>query len=273
MRLAVALASLALIVGPAIARQTEPLGGPTVKERPAKATLVERDFKGKLKRTEVPPEEAALGLLALEPEVKAKTDAVLAARGAVLDPIVVDNVELVVKLYNARLAGDRRDQISVMTEFMKKLQPLNARGRLADELRGALPKDKAAQFDAILAEYRKVATDEASAEARRNNEFVNARTLETRENLASLGLEIKRSYERQISSKAAEFDRVIAQLGLKTEQETKIRNMVTEFTQQNKGKGTPEQKRALFFRIMAQLDPDQQKRLVSLYLGREDPGT
>jgi hypothetical protein len=136
-----------------------------------------------------------------------------------------------------------------------------------------LSKERAAQFDALLAEYRKVAIDEANAEARRRNEFVNARTLETRENLASLGAEIKRSYEKQVSSKAAEFEGIIAKLGLSTEQEAKIRSLVTQFAQEHRGKATPEQRRAFFFRVMTQLDQEQQKRLMTLYLGREDPGT
>ncbi len=273
MRFAVVLTTLIVLAAPAAGRQSDPLRGPAVKDKPARSTLVERDFKGKLKRPEIPPEEAALELLGLDAEAKAKTDAVLAARAEVLDRVVVDNVDLVVRLHNARQSGDRLDQLTVMTEFMKKLQPVTARGRLADEIRGALSKEYAGRFDSILSEYRKASIDEASAEARTRNEFVNPRTLETRENLASLGLEIKRSYERQISSRTAEFDRIIVQLGLDAEQEAKIRQLVTEFTQENKGKATPEQKRSLFFRIMAQLDADQQKRLVSLYLGRPDPGT
>ena len=47
--------------------------------------------------------------------------------------------------------------------------------------------------------------------------------------------------------------------------------MVTDFGQQTKGKATAEQKRGLFFKIMSQLDQEQQQRLVSLYLGRTDP--
>ncbi len=230
---------------------------------------MERDFKGKLKRPEVPPEEAALDLLKLAPEDRAKTDAVLAARAQVLDAVVIDNIDLVVKLHNARQSGDRRDQLAVMSEFMKKLQPLNARGRLADEIRGTLSKEQQGRYDAILKEYREAAIEEGTKEARARNEFVTDRGMETRENLASLGLEIKRSYERQISSKAAEFERVVSQLGLRSEQEAKIRALVTSFTQETKGKATAEQKRALFFRIMADLDPDQQQRLMRLYLGRE----
>jgi hypothetical protein len=155
---------------------------------------------------------------------------------------------------------------------MGKLQPLNARGNLGTELRGTLDEAKAKQYDTILAEYRKAAADEANREAKARGERLTPRQIETRENLQSLGAEIKRSYERQITAKVTEFDRIIGQLGLEPEQETNIRNLVTEFGQQTKGKATPEQRRDLFFRIMARLNPDQQRKLMSLYLGHPDPG-
>ena len=269
----IAAAGLALIAAPAMAQPPDSLRGPAVQDKPAKATIVERDLKGKLKRPEVPPEESALALVPLDDQTKAAVEAVLSARAEVLDRVVLDNLDLVVKLHNARQSKDRGDQLAVMADFMKKLQPLNARGLLAQEIRGALGKERAATFDAILGEYRKAAIDEATTEARRRNEFVNARTLETRENLASLGLEIKRSYERQVGSKTAEFDGILAKLSLQPEQDAKIRSMVGDFTRETRGKATPEQKRSMFFRIMSQLDGDQQKRLVSLYLGHDDPGT
>jgi hypothetical protein len=269
MRRAVPILTILLLAGVVGAQD---LRGPTVRDKPAQPTLVERDFSGKLKRPEVPPEEAALALLNLDPGAKAKVDAVLAARAEVFDHVVLDNLDLVVRLHNARQAGDKMATVNLLTEFMRKLAPVNARGRLAEEIHNALPAEQAAKFDAIVAEYRTAAMAEARREAERRGERVAPRVLETRENLASIGAEIRRSYERQISARAAEFERIIAQLGLRAEQETKIRNMVTDYAQQTKGKATPEQRRTLFFRIMAELDQDQQKRLMALYLGHPDPG-
>ena len=261
------------LCGPLLAQENaNPLRGPAVKERATGPTLVERDFSGRLKRPDVPIEEAAFAILKPDAEVKAKADALLAQRAETLDKIVIDNLDLVLKFSNARQAGDRREQVLLLSQLVTKLQPLNARGTLASELRSTLPAEKAKQFDAILAEFRKAAADEANKDARARGERLTARQIETRENLQSLGLEIKRSYERQITARATEFDAIIAQLGLEPEQETNVRNLVSEFGQRTRGKATPEEKRDLFFRIMARLNPEQQKRLVSLYLGRPDPG-
>jgi len=254
------------------AQKGNPLSGPAVTERAGGPTLVEKDFSGRLKRPEIPPEEAAYVLVKPGAESKAKADAILAERAEILDKIVVENLDVIVKFANARQAGDRRDQILLLSQLMGKLQPLNARGNLGTELRGTLDEAKAKQYDTILAEYRKAAADEANREAKARGERLTPRQIETRENLQSLGAEIKRSYERQITAKVTEFDRIIGQLGLEPEQETNIRNLVTEFGQQTKGKATPEQRRDLFFRIMARLNPDQQRKLMSLYLGHPDPG-
>src|SRR5689334_3113710 len=120
MRRAFAILALAL-AAPALAQEPDPLRGPALKDQPAKATLIERDFAGKLKRPDIPVEEAALPLLNLDAESRARVDAALAARAQVLDQIVVDNLELVVRLHNARQSGDRLDQLNTLAEFMKKL--------------------------------------------------------------------------------------------------------------------------------------------------------
>jgi hypothetical protein len=268
MRTAAAILSFTLLASGGDAQaQPDALRGPAVKEREKKPTIVERDMAGRLKRPELPPEEAAIAPLNVSAESQNKLDEFFADRAATLDQIVLDNLELVVRFYNAKQAGDRRDQLSLLADLMRKLTPLNAKGKLADQVRALLPDDKAKLYDTVLAEYRAAAIADARTEARRRNESVNDRQLETRENLASLGVEIKRSYERQIASKAAEFDKIIAQLDLRSEQEAKVRAIVTDFTQATRGKATAEQRRALFFKIMAELDSDQQKKLVALYLG------
>lgn len=268
----VAAIALSLLVGTAAtAQQPDPLRGPAVKADPSKPTLVERDFAGKLKALDAPPEEVALGFVKIDAETKSSIDHVLAERAQILDKIVIDNLDLVVGFYNARLAGDRRTQISLLTDLVKTLQPLNARGTLASEIRSCLPAEQAQQFDALITEYRNASAEDAMAEASKRGERLSRRQVDLRENLQTLGLEIKRSYERQIAARVTEFDQIIGQLGLNPDQETRIRNMVTDFGQQTKGKATAEQKRGLFFKIMSQLDQEQQQRLVSLYLGRTDP--
>jgi hypothetical protein len=246
-----------------------PLQGPRVAEPDAKPTLVERDFAGKLKRLEVSPEEAALALLKLDSGAASKTQSILNERAAILDKIVLDNLDLVVQIHNSRAGGDKRAQLKLLAELMTALKPLTDRGTLSEEIVAALSLDQSVTFKALVREYNQAASAETQAESRAAGERLTVRQISARENLIVLGTDIKRSYERQISSKTAEFEQIMAQLDLVPEQESKIRGMVLDYAQSVKGKPTQEQRRALIFRIMAVLDSDQQRTLVRLMVERD----
>jgi hypothetical protein len=263
--IALLAASPALAQPAAAPKAPPPLQGPAVTEAPAKPTLVERDFAGKLKRLETSPEEAALALLTLDEETRSKTQAVLAERTAILDKIVLDNLDLVIQIHNARQSGSRIDQLVLLGDFVKAMRPLNDRGTLADELLPVLPLAQGADFRALVREYNQAATAEIVAEAKSRGERLTPRQAATRESLIVLGQEVKRSYERQITSKTAEFEAIIAQLNLDPDQDSKIRNLVLDYAQEVKGKPTADQRRAVFFKIMALLDSEQQRTLVRLF--------
>lgn len=272
-RLFIALAAGLLPLGPTMAQQpaaSQPaLGGPKIREEPAKATLIERDFSGKLKRLDSSPEEVALPLLNLDADTKAKTDAILAERAAILDKAVIDNLDLVIQIHNAKESGDKAEKLRLLGELMKHLKPLTARGPLVDELAATMPKPQADTFKKLVADYRDAAIAENQADAKARGEKLTQRQATIRENLVTLGLDIKRSYNRQITARVADFERILAELNLSPEQETKVRNMVVEFAQQTKGRPTADDKRSLFFKIMAVLDSEQQKTLMRLYAERQ----
>ena len=100
-RIAIATLSLGMFAISAVA-QDEPLAGPQVEAEDRARALVARDFAGRVARLEVPPEEAALALLELDPVVREATDRVLADRAAALDRIVMANVKLLVRLQSAQ---------------------------------------------------------------------------------------------------------------------------------------------------------------------------
>lgn len=264
------LASLAL---PAAATaQTEtpaPLQGPRVSEPDAKPTLVQRDFAGKLRRLEVSPEEAALALMKLDAEAEAKTRSILNERTAILDRIVLENLDLVVRIHNARAGGDRRELLMLLAELSVALKPLTDRGTLSEELVGALSLDQAVTFKALVREYNQAAAAETQAEARAAGERLTVRQVAAREALIVLGTDIKRSYQRQIASKTAEFEQMLVQLDLTPEQESKVRRMVLDYAAAAKGKPSQDQRRALFYRIMEVLDAEQQRTLVRLFVERD----
>lgn len=268
------LAALALAAA-ASAQDAPPqdvLRGPAVAPAATAPTLVERDFQGKVRRLDLPPEEAALALLGLDADARAKADAILTEREAILDAAVIGNIELLLKINTAREAGDRAEVLRLLQEFNAALAPLRARGSLADELAAALPSAKAAALDTLVDEYNKALYDQSAAEARARGEAVRPARIRLRESLLATGQEVKRSYDRQVAAGLGEIDRLVAILALRPEQESKVRNLVAEFGQMTRLNPTPEQRRDLFQRIMAELDPEQRRMLLREVLGQAAPG-
>ena len=267
MRLAYAIV-LAMAL-PVFGQEAEPaLKGPTVSITRAKATLVEQDFNGRLQRLEIPPEEAALKLLALDEATLARTGAILAERAAILDKAVIENLELIVQIQSAGQSGDKPEALKHFQEFAKKLDGLKARGKLVDEVKAVLPSEKQEQYAALVKEYHEAAIRDTRESASRRGEKLTLNEAVRREMLQAIGREIKRSYDRQITGKAADYEKLLASLDLKPEQETRIRNMVTDHLQQTRANPTAEQKRDLFWKIHKELDRGQRRKLTAYYLGK-----
>ena len=163
MKIALVLVAAASV---AMGQQPEPaLKGPTVATPAAKATLVEQDFKGRLKRLEIPPEEAALKLLSLDEATLKKTDKIIQERAAILDKAVIENLELVGQIHNAGQSGDKTEALQLFREFAKKLEPLKARGKLMEEIQAALPDEKQERYAALVREYHEAAGEDTVDQA------------------------------------------------------------------------------------------------------------
>jgi hypothetical protein len=239
-----------------------PLAGPRVTAKKVKPTLVARDFEGKVRRLEVPAEEAALELLELTEEERAACQRVLDARSAILDRIVGSNLELLVQIGNATQAGDRPALVRLAGNVHERLEPLRRRGTLQKELAGVLPEAKGVRLQDLAGEYRTALRDEIVREAKSKGERLRPAQGLARVGLLELGQEIRRSYYRQIAAGTAELESVIGKLGLTPEQEGKVRGMVLTFFQETMGKASPAQKRDLFLRVMATLEPGQKRELL-----------
>jgi hypothetical protein len=242
-----------------------PLSGPRVASPAPRVTLVERDFEGRLRRLEASPEEAALSRLNLAEATRAKADAVLAARAAVVDKIVGGNIELLLRLSTSGQA-DRLEQVQLAGEAFDALRPLRERGPLLKELRDALPGAEAAELSRLVTEYRKALREEISADARAKGERLGPRQAAARAYQSLLGDEIRRSYDRQIACGTAMLERAIGRLNLTPEQDTTIRNMVLDFVQKTMGKATESQKRDLFLGILVHLDARQRRELIRMVI-------
>lgn len=230
-------------------------------------TIIERTAEGRLKRLEIPAEERAAQVMDLEPAERARVDKVLAERAALLDEILVKNFDLLGKMHAAEQAGNAEESRRVSGLYLAKLDRLLDRGRLEDEIRPELRLDHQAEFTRLITEYRRVLLAEASRESKAEGKEVKPQILADREMRRAMAREFQRSYERAIVGTAVDYDKAMGGLGLKPEQESKVRNIAAEFTQKHKDQATPAQRRDLVMQVLNELDDGQRQKLIKALRG------
>ncbi|MCE7973109.1 MAG: hypothetical protein DYG92_02105 [Leptolyngbya sp. PLA1] len=247
-----------------------PLGGPKVREEPARPTIITRNFDGSVKPPEGTAEEAVLDLLGLgsmgaspeDHEAAERVRVILAKRGKVLEDFVFDNVALLTKLDTAGNTGDKADQLALLAEAFRKLAPLREGGPLSSQIRAALPRGKAEQFDAILREYWEAVIADRMSRAKPEGGFPSRLEAIAAARLESLGREIERSFYRLLMS--GEFIYRVATRGLTLtpEQSRRLRAVIEEHYRVTGGNDDEAANRRLFAKSIAVLDDDQKPRFI-----------
>lgn len=242
--------------------KTALLKGPSVRQA-ARTSLIERESDGSIRRTEVPPEIAALALLELSAATSASIDEIVQKRGRFLDSFIEKNIELLGKLDTANNTGDKLDQALLGVEALAKLAPLAKGGPLKKQIRARLASDDAKKYDAILKEYWDsiVAQEQGKDSKRSRFEIL------TGERLQSVLRELAAAYERLESSGALLFYFFFDKIELSKEQERDIREMLDKFVDDTKGNATPEQEGLMFFAVLTKLNVKQQAQVMKRVQG------
>lgn len=244
---------------PACGAPDAPLSGPKVHASTG-VGLVEKDMAGKVRRLETTPEEAALEKITLSPKERADANKIVLERQTILDKAVGENVPLLLEMQAAFQQNNKGEQIRQLQLFMNAIRPLRDRPKLRDEVAGVLTPDNAKKFQALVHDYWEAIIAEGVAEQKQSGGTPKPFEVMTREGLVAFGQEIKRSYERRIASGAKEVDEFLKRINATGEQETRLRNLFTDYAQKTLGKKpTPEQERTLGARIWKELTWEQRK--------------
>lgn len=234
-------------------------------------SLIERDFEGRLKRPEANPAVVALELIGLDNETRAKADAIIAERDALLDEVVQNHLKDLVQVAAAAQSGDKAGALRLLKPLIDDSAELRARGRLVDELAGVLPSEKADSLKRLVREYWDAVVKErvALGDPDRPGKKVTVLEAAGAEMLAATGQEIKRSYERVFGLEAKAYEELLKKLSLTPEQESKVRALVSEHFGKTYGKPSKKESTALFVKVYALLDADQRKVLIEDVRKRE----
>lgn len=246
-----------------------PLSGPRVdaaNETPARQTLVERDFDGEVRRVETTPEEAAVAILDLDDETRARVERVFRERMKLIDAFVAENLDLLTKFGTADATGNKLDQLSLGLQAFNKLKPLRERGPLQDEIESLLPEASRAKFRSLVNGYWKAIHESHVAAARKSGDRKEADKAKWQvmldEKLKALGKEIERSAYRLVKNGELIYRYIAQGLNLTEEQAGKVRTKCHAFADEVGDKeATKAQQVKLFLAVWADLDNTQRKEL------------
>lgn len=257
-----------LLLSPATLAQDDAtlLAGPSVKVEARATTLVVRAYDGTVTILDVPPAEAAIELLDLEADRAEAIDRILAQRAAIIDEVVIENIELLVELQSTR--GNQQRRREIYRELTEKLAPLDARGSLEDEISSVLNDEQRDTYRRLIREYDTALEDQARAQAAEQGERFRARQYQIRHQVVAVGRELARSYDRQIGARQQDFERLLAELALDETTENEVRRLVTEFGQRTALHPTREDRAQLVAEIFSVLTPEQRREAALILRSR-----
>ncbi len=240
---------------------TTALGGPQVQAE-VRPSLIERGFDGRIRVLEISPERAALALLAMDEATRTQVEAILDARSAIFDRVLVENLDLLVQFESARASGSVSRQLSLVRRFVRELEPLRQRGSLRDEIASVLPADLRDRFGALIDEYEGALREQARRDAVARGERFRPLVYRVRRNLERLGQDIAASYERAVASRVAELESFLARAGLSPSSEREVRRILTEFGQRTLLRPTAADKRRLVRDLWEAVPAEERSRLL-----------
>ena len=240
------------------------LTGPPVGDA-ATPRLTRRDFAGRIRRLDIFPGEAALDFLKLDHRTKVRVNAIVAERTAILDRIVRDNIELVVKINNARQKGDNNSLPTLGRQFRDAASELTSRGSTAEEVLTILPPELRDEYRRMLDSYWTELREQMITEAKQRGETTTFRQIIDREVDRIWTGEIRRSYERQVGQRIVNYDEVLAQLALDDETLAKCKDEIQTIVAKRPTLG-PDERRDVFSRVYNLLDTDGQAKFTSYVL-------
>lgn len=271
-----AIAAVLMAACPSLAMQQEEdeaplLSGPAVETEAEQATLVRRDFSGEFQRLERHPAEAALDLVreshTIEEAASQAIEAILAERRKALDELVIDRLDVLIKLANG---GNDADRAEAMAVLRRAMAPIARKGQLGDRIRRHLPTDAATEHQRLEREYLEAAIEDRVELLQAEQAGMGERGLRLRaraiEMLVGLGAEVKGAYERTIVQQGQRVDELIAMLTLSPEQEGKVRQIIQRYGEKtllNKEARDDDKSRlAVFLEVAAELTPEQRRTLL-----------
>ena len=244
----------------------DPLGGPAIEQSDAHS-LVVYEYTGQIQELGLPPAEAALELLDLDGATAEAVGRVLTARAMLAEQLIIDNFDLVSQSDAIEASGSKLEKGVFFLRVLRALHPLIERGSLEDEIRAVLPESLAAEYDTLLDEYWHAVGAARVEAAQAHGGKLRLRKAIREARRDQLGKEVELAAKRALESERFAVDYLTRGLGLTTEQEARIRDLVTGFVADTMGDADERDKQRLFVGVLAFLNDQQRTILIDRIKG------
>jgi len=254
----------AILAGPALAQQTDPLRGPNVPEQ-AVRTIVRHDVKGNFLPVEGRPENAAVSALGLDAEALEKARDQVMQRAVKLNIFLIDRIDEVKDITDATQKGDRKRAQELLKSLQEQFDHGTPRDPAAADL--TLTPEQTAELKRLLDEYWGTWID---WEMRRARDRSPAARQAKQDELAFrlFQREVQEAYDRTLKPYRDRIETLYAALEPTEEQKAAIREAVIEYIRTARLSPTQQQREDLVKKIYGLLDEQRRAKLFALIVNQ-----
>ena len=235
------------------------LRGPTVPNNVVQ-TLVNTDMGGKFIPLQGRPEEAALGLMLIDPDRRESAREAAEAHRIAMGMLLVDNIDLVKEASDAIKAGENAKAQEVYRRLFSQFDPNHARDPLIAPLEEILTPAQHEEVQRLVNEYWNawIAWELRNA----NNDSETARNrVQRRLSFQLFQREIGEAYNWSLRPIQQRLESIYQATEPTEEQRSAIRDVMIDYIRESRLRPTPEQRQATAARIYDLLDETQRLKL------------
>ncbi|GEM_PF-1504750 len=231
-------------------------------------TLANLDASGNIVRYPEGPEEAAIKLLTLTPEERAKVEAVVAKRHADVDAHVRKHLPLVMRIQGVKEEGLTQDRVNAFREFGREFSDIRLRQEYRNAIVGTLSATNGQNFAALTSGYRRAWINLSQARAReqaKQDALIHHTNMES---FTTATEEVRQSVDRQIGESNQAIMNAVQTLALSPGQQPLVQAVADEFASRvteagDISKVAPEQKVAHVRNLLNMVMEDQRRALLT----------
>lgn len=237
------------------------LKGPTVGN-PNPRTLVAHDMMGRFQRVEGRPEEAAVALLVLDPEVREAAKQVTERRHQSIREHLIDQIDLLRESSDATRAGDGPRAVELQLELFRRFGGADERSPLLADLVKVLPAEAGANLTRMVDEYWTawVAAETAANPGRP------AAAIEGRLRQQLFQGELTAVYNAILKPLQQKLERIYEVASVTEAQRSVIRNALIAYVKETRLRPSEAARLTLARAILTELDDGQREKVLAAAL-------